>query len=148
MAGLFFTKEDLLKTYYFGLILSLFINFFSFTQVTTRDDLTENIRPVLIPTFNPESDRFFGTELQNAFARKKSSSFTFTSVYKVGFLLVIIGFFMPVSCQMNGFELADTFMSMGDSVRLVILLYGVFICAFIGLIIGAALVIKKGASLN
>ena len=74
----------LVKIYCFSIILTLFTSLFVFAQSTmesTRDYFITGIRPLIVPTFNPESDRFFGTELQNAFARRKSRLFSFVSAY-------------------------------------------------------------------
>ena len=60
------------------------------------------------------------------------------AIGKVGFLLAIMGFFMPMACDMNGFQLAHNF---GGTWA--VLLYGLFISALFGLIIGALLVSKK-----
>jgi ABC-type spermidine/putrescine transport system permease subunit II len=53
---------------------------------------------------------------------------------------VIIGFFMPICCDQNGFELANS-----DTVKasLTIALYVLFISAIVGLIIGVFLLMKK-----
>ena len=64
------------------------------------------------------------------------------TIGKIGFLLVIIGFFMPVACEMNGFELANTFFE-NEQVFVGILMYLVFISAIAGIAIGVLLLIKK-----
>jgi hypothetical protein len=64
------------------------------------------------------------------------------AIGKFCFLLVIIGFFMPIACQQNGFQLANLFIQM-DSAATGFLLYGLFITAIIGLIIGVLLMLKK-----
>ncbi len=64
------------------------------------------------------------------------------TIAKLGFLLVVIGFFMPVACEMDGFQLAELFMDR-DSAGNALLLYGVFALSVLGLIIGALLLAKK-----
>lgn len=54
---------------------------------------------------------------------------------RVGLLTILIGFFMPISCEMNGFQLAKTATRM-DGTNLAILLYLVALGAAIPLIIG------------
>jgi len=71
----------------------------------------------------------------------------FRTIGKLGFLLVIIGFFMPIACNMNGFQLAETFMK-SESAFNGILLYVLFISAIAGLIIGALLVMKKNVPIK
>ncbi len=66
----------------------------------------------------------------------------FRMIGKLGFLLVIIGFLMPIACDMNGFELADALADM-DSSHNAVLLYGIFISALVGLLVGALLMMKK-----
>ena len=55
-------------------------------------------------------------------------------------ILVIIGFFMPIACDANGFQIANGDMA---SSELSMALYGLFISAIVGLIIGALLLAKK-----
>jgi len=62
----------------------------------------------------------------------------FRAISKFGFLLVIIGFFMPIACDLNGFQLASNV-----ELEKAILLYGLFIVACIGFIIGVLLLMKK-----
>jgi hypothetical protein len=64
----------------------------------------------------------------------------FRIIGKFCFLLVIIGFFMPVACDANGFQIARS-----DYVKpaLSMALYGLFISAIIGLIIGVILLLIK-----
>ncbi|MDR1278229.1 MAG: hypothetical protein LBK02_05720 [Treponema sp.] len=64
----------------------------------------------------------------------------FRIIGKFCFLLVIIGFFMPVACDANGFQIAHS--SYAES-ALSMALYGLFISAIIGLVIGVVLLIKK-----
>lgn len=63
---------------------------------------------------------------------------------KIGFLLVIIGFFMPVACDMNGFELAKNFIE--DDVKTGVLMYLVFISAIVGVVLGVLLLQNKKVS--
>jgi hypothetical protein len=68
----------------------------------------------------------------------------FRTLSKIGLLLVILGFFMPVACNQNGFQLAEKAMqSGGDTVIVGIMLYVLFVSALAGLIIGATLLMKK-----
>ena len=62
-------------------------------------------------------------------------------VGKIGFLLVFIGFFMPVACDQNGFELAKYFIE--DNFIIGILMYLVFISAIVGVILGILLMQNK-----
>ncbi|MDR3123106.1 MAG: hypothetical protein LBU16_04930 [Treponema sp.] len=65
----------------------------------------------------------------------------FRTIAKFCFLLVIIGFLMPICCDQNGFELANS-----DVVKpeLTVALYALFISAIVGVIIGVILLMKKG----
>jgi hypothetical protein len=65
---------------------------------------------------------------------------SFRIIGKLLFLLVIIGFFMPMACDANGFQLAQS-----DHVKssLVFALYLLFFSAVVGLIIGVLLILKK-----
>ena len=53
---------------------------------------------------------------------------------KIALLLVCIGFFMPVSCEMNGVDLAKMFYHM-DSIGYAILVWVVFAAALLSIII-------------
>ena len=66
----------------------------------------------------------------------------FRVIGKIALLLVVIGFFMPVACDQNGFQLAKTF-SDYDSTISSVFLYVLFISALAGCIIGALLLMKK-----
>ncbi len=63
---------------------------------------------------------------------------------KIGLLLVVIGFFLPISCEMNGFEISDALRSSGKifsaDKNASILLYVMFVSALLG---AALLLIKK-----
>jgi hypothetical protein len=63
----------------------------------------------------------------------------FRVISKLCFLLVIIGFLMPMSCDMNGFQLADS--GMVDS-SLTYALYALFCLAVLGFILGVVLFLK------
>jgi len=58
---------------------------------------------------------------------------------KFCFLVVIVGFLMPISCDMNGFQWAHSYMS---SSWLSFALYGLFISACIGSLLGILLLAK------
>lgn len=53
---------------------------------------------------------------------------------KIALLLVCIGFFMPVSCEMNGVDLAKMFYHM-DSIGYAILVWVVFAAALLSIVI-------------
>jgi len=61
---------------------------------------------------------------------------------KLGILLVFIGFFLPVSCNLNGFQLAKTFSSFGEANLISISLYLTFIFSCIGLFLLVLLLMK------
>jgi chromate transport protein ChrA len=67
---------------------------------------------------------------------------SFRTIGKIGLLLVIIGFLMPVACDMTGFELAGYMKDNGKAFE-GLLFYLLFISAVIGLIIGVLLLMKK-----
>jgi len=69
------------------------------------------------------------------------------TIGKFGFLLVIIGFLMPVACDQNGFEIAN-YMFKNDEVIAGILLYLLFISAIIGCFIGVLSIQGKGVQLS
>jgi glucose uptake protein GlcU len=50
----------------------------------------------------------------------------FRVIGKIALLLVVIGFFMPVACDQNGFQLAETFTET-DSTISSVFLYVLFI---------------------
>lgn len=64
----------------------------------------------------------------------------FRLIGKFFFLLVIFGFFMPMACDMNAFELVDNDMLLPAGVFAV---FATFISAIVGLIIGVVLLAKK-----
>ena len=66
---------------------------------------------------------------------------------KLGMLLVIIGFFMPISCSMNGFELSKTLISMGSEALLSgILLLTIFVTALLSILSGFILIKNRKTS--
>ena len=65
----------------------------------------------------------------------------FRTIGKICFLLLIIGFFMPMGCNQNGFQLADS--GMLDSLGIFVI-YGSFFASIVGVIIGILLLFKKG----
>jgi len=60
--------------------------------------------------------------------------FNFRTIGKFGYLLAIMGFFMPVACDMNAFQLIEYV----DSTSTVLII-GLFILAIVGFIIGLVL---------
>jgi chromate transport protein ChrA len=72
---------------------------------------------------------------------------SFRTIAKLGLLLVIIGFLMPIACDMNGFQLAN-YMTKNEQVFEGLLFYLLFVSAVIGLIIGALLLMKKNVNPN
>jgi len=76
--------------------------------------------------------------------------FNFRTISKLGFLLVIIGYLVPMfsaeiiitTLQMNGFQYAELAMELGYPIYAVFM-YGSFIFALAGLIIGVLLLAKK-----
>jgi hypothetical protein len=65
-------------------------------------------------------------------------SMNFRKIGKFCLLLVIMGFFMPVGCNRNAFELAGK-MEVINGVGI----YATFILSIVGLIIGVLLLVKK-----
>ena len=63
---------------------------------------------------------------------------SFRSIGKFGFLLAIIGFFMPVACDQNAFQLIEYV----DS-TVATLIIALFVLACIGLLIGVILLMRK-----
>ena len=66
---------------------------------------------------------------------------SYRTIAKGFFLLVILGFFMPMGCNMNGFQLVNNNMLIPIGVFTV---YTIFISAIVGLLIGFLLLINKG----
>jgi len=73
---------------------------------------------------------------------KKKIKMSFRTFGKIGFLLVIIGFFMPIACDSNGFEIAKA-LNKGDETLSAILLYVLFAAAVVGVVIGILLLLKN-----
>jgi hypothetical protein len=67
-------------------------------------------------------------------------------ISKVGLLLVVVGFFMPITCNMNGFQLAENNSNHGGSVIFTLGLYGIFVFSCIGSILLLLLLVKKAIS--
>lgn len=69
---------------------------------------------------------------------------------KIGLLLVGIGFFLPISCDMNGFEISDALRSSGQlfsaDKNASILLYVMFVSALLG--VGLLLINKHYIGLD
>jgi hypothetical protein len=65
---------------------------------------------------------------------------SFRTISKFLFLLVFIGFFMPMCCDQNGFQLADSGMIRSEAIFAI---YAIFVSSIIGLIIGVLLLLKK-----
>jgi hypothetical protein len=70
----------------------------------------------------------------------------FRIIGKIGLLLVIIGFFMPIACDENGFQLAET-LNDADNTFDAILMYLLFFSAIAGCVIGVLLLMKKNVKL-
>jgi len=71
----------------------------------------------------------------------------FRLIGKAGLLLVVFGFFQPMACQMNGFQLAKYLDTFGNPL-LAIILYFVLFSAIAGCIIGILLLIGKNVKLS
>jgi len=69
-------------------------------------------------------------------------------ISKIGLLFVVIGFFLPVSCNLNGFEIAKTLETYGGPTILSISLYSIFIFSCIGIILLFALLMKYKFSIG
>jgi hypothetical protein len=67
-------------------------------------------------------------------------SVNFRVIAKFSFLLVFIGFFMPMCCDRNGFQLADSGMIKSEAIFAI---YAIFVSSIIGLILGVLLLLKK-----
>jgi len=67
------------------------------------------------------------------------------TIGKFGLLLVVIGFFMPIACDLNGFQLADHLMKNNQTFN-GLLFYLLFASAIAGVVIGVLLL--KGSSIN
>ena len=60
------------------------------------------------------------------------------TIGKIGFLLAAIGFFMPVACDQNAFQLIEYVDAPAPA-----LIIGLFVFAVVGILIGALLLMKK-----
>ena len=69
-------------------------------------------------------------------------SLSFRILAKAALILVVIGFFMPISCNMNGFQIASTYMQGGNAI-VGLMFYLVFLSALAGVILGVLLYLKK-----
>lgn len=64
-------------------------------------------------------------------------------ISKIGLVLVIIGFCMPLACNMNGFQIAEFARDAGgEASGVAIALYGLFFFACVGCILGLLLLQK------
>jgi len=63
-------------------------------------------------------------------------------IAKLGLLLVVIGFFMPIACDQNGLKIADYLVKNNQTLE-GILLYVLLISAIIGVLIGVSLLMNK-----
>jgi hypothetical protein len=69
-------------------------------------------------------------------------SVNFRVIAKLCFLLVIIGFCMPMACDGNGFDIASSGATEPEFLG-PLFMYGLFVAAIIGFIIGIILLLKK-----
>ena len=69
----------------------------------------------------------------------------FRIIAKIGLLFVVFGFFMPIACDQNGFQLAD-YMMKGNKIFEGLLIYLLLISAVTGVIIGGLLLMKKNVT--
>ena len=68
-------------------------------------------------------------------------------ISKAGLVMVIIGFFMPISCNLNGFQIAQ-YTSYNGINPLSMSLYGIFVFSVIGAILLLLLIMKKSFSIS
>jgi hypothetical protein len=68
---------------------------------------------------------------------------TLRIISKLGLLFVIIGFFMPISCNLNGFQIAKALETFGGPNLMSISLYCIFTFSCLGLVLLLVLVLKK-----
>ena len=73
---------------------------------------------------------------------KSVKKMQFRLIGKIGLLLVVIGFFMPIACDMNGFEIADSPMNR-DNTFPGIAMYLLFASAAAGVCIGIMLLLTN-----
>ena len=67
---------------------------------------------------------------------------SFRIIAKLGLLLVLIGFFMPIACNMNGFQIADAMFQANQAFN-GLLMWLIFLSAVGGIAIGVMLFLKK-----
>jgi len=68
-------------------------------------------------------------------------------IAKIGLLLVVIGFFMPIACDRNGFQIAEHLMK-HDQTFEGILAYLLFASAVAGVVIGVLLIMNNSVNLS
>jgi hypothetical protein len=79
--------------------------------------------------------------------RRNNMKISFRIIAKFALLLVIFGFFMPIACDMDGFQIAE-FMTDNDKTFEGVLMYLLFISAVAGVAVGVLLLLKKSISVN
>jgi hypothetical protein len=72
---------------------------------------------------------------------------SFRLIAKFGLLLVVIGFFNPIVCNMNGLKIAD-YMVKNNHAFEGILLYVLLISAIAGVLLGVLFLMNKGLAAN
>jgi hypothetical protein len=65
----------------------------------------------------------------------------FRLIGKIGLLLVVFGFFMPIACDRNGFQIAEYMMKNHKALE-GLLLYVLVISAAVGVVIGVLLLLR------
>jgi nitrate reductase gamma subunit len=65
-------------------------------------------------------------------------------IAKIGLLLVLIGFFMPVACKQTAFEVAQNAVKHDNSMLKGLLLYLMALSAAAGVLVGVLLLLKIG----
>jgi hypothetical protein len=76
--------------------------------------------------------------LQNQYPSPNDKKSILRTFSKFALLLVIIGFFMPITCELNAFEIAH----ISNSNIMTICIYAIFILSCIGVFIGLLLLMK------
>ena len=84
---------------------------------------------------------------------RKAVMVNFAIVKAIGYLLVVIGFFMPIARgRGNGFDVANRFIDgiggFGANTLMGILMYAVFAAAVIGLVIGVLSVMSRKTKIS
>jgi nitrate reductase gamma subunit len=77
--------------------------------------------------------------------QEKKMKWNFRLIGKIGLLLVVFGFFMPIACDRNGFQIAE-FMMKNDRTLEGLLLYVLVISAAIGVVIGIFLLMRRAVN--